>query len=89
MGGLPVERRGRGVVCGEVCLPLIRCTRSQFGSPCAGGGVTTLPCRPLSTLQRSSMLHGAMRQAEESKLGRERYGAAESAGQNITRGARH
>lgn len=37
----------------------------------------------------SSMLHGAMRQAEESKLGRERYGAAESAGQNITRGTQH
>lgn len=34
------------------------------------------------------MLHGAMRTAEESKLGRERYGTAESAGQNITRGQR-
>ncbi|KAL4425499.1 hypothetical protein ABPG75_009515 [Micractinium tetrahymenae] len=34
----------------------------------------------------SSMLHGAMRQAEESKLGGERYGDRGSAGQYITRG---
>lgn len=34
----------------------------------------------------SSMLHGAMRQAEESKLGGGRYGDRGSAGQYITRG---
>ena len=31
------------------------------------------------------MLHGAMRTAEESKLGRERYGDRGSAGQYISR----
>lgn len=36
----------------------------------------------------SSMLHGAMRTAEESKLGAERYGDRGSAGQYITRGQR-
>ena len=36
-------------------------------------------------MPRSSMLHGAMRTAEESKLGRERYGDRGSAGQYITR----
>jgi len=36
---------------------------------------------------RSSMLHGAMRTAEESKLGGDRYGDRGSAGQYITRGA--
>eukprot|EP00887_Chlorella_sp_A99_P000711 scaffold5.g711.t1 len=33
----------------------------------------------------SSMLHGAMRGAEESKLGRERYGGRDSAGHYLTR----
>lgn len=65
------------------CMPCMCATQESS----LGVRVTRSPTR--CSVPCSSMLHGAMRQAEESKLGRERYGDRGSAGQYITRTKPH